>query len=181
MHNLISLTLFIYTTSGEDIQFGGDDHPMILEDIYIPGLVAAHGGNGYYSKHKYLRTSADGVVIFYENVEPTEDEEDSNTGFTRLMPVECKSRQTPRTWSRERNRQNLLRYGDYNLTDIRNGLELEHLTLQQQHGSSNTLQLLSIVSINGAMQQKTYGSIHHYNMLVMPTMKEHPTSTHTNY
>ena len=68
-----------------------------------------------------------------------------------------------------------------NLTDIRNGLELEHLTLQQQHGSSNTLQLLSIVSINGAMQQKTYGSIHHYNMLVMPTMKEHPTSTHTNY
>lgn len=111
MHNLISLTLFIYTTSGEEIQFGGDDHPMILEDIYIPGLVAAHGVH-HHSEHKYLRTSADGVVIYYENVEPTEDEEDSNTGITSLMPVECKSRQTPRTWSRERNRLNLLRYGD---------------------------------------------------------------------
>ena len=58
-----------------------------IEAMYSPGLVHAY-------KHFFLRGTADGVAIF--NLDGDEDR--------YAVPVECKCRVSPSSWSRERNR-----------------------------------------------------------------------------
>lgn len=66
-----------------------------LEGLYRPGLVAMNASSSSSYQH-YLRDSADGVACFTDN----------ETGVQYYAPVEIKSRVTPNTGIRERERLN---------------------------------------------------------------------------